>query len=74
MTTDQSEAFDAINFRTGFAAGERFASPAEVREYFRTEVLAECRPAAAAELPSQAELDAMANLVIHHGWWMTGVD
>lgn len=74
--------FDQINDATGFANGEKFSSPAEVRDYFTVDNIREMfggvvvegeRPEGEGDgciYITQGELDEMAETVIERGWWM----
>ena len=58
-----------ISDLTGFANGERFRNDAEVKDYFRAEVINDIFPD---DKPiEQAALDTMAAAVIENGWHMT---
>jgi len=57
-----------ISDLTGFDSGERFRNDAEVRDYFRADVINDIFPDD--EPIEQAALDAMAAAVIENGWHM----
>jgi hypothetical protein len=59
-----------INDATGFANGEKFDSAEEVREYFTVAAMREMFNGDQSELPTQCELDEMAEHVIVNGWHM----
>lgn len=59
--------FDRINEVTGFANGEKFTSPQQLRMYFTTDSLRMIF-GARYEPVSQSELDDMAETVLSHGW------
>lgn len=64
--------YQFISDRTAFDAGERFASPHEVRQYFTVQNMIDMfgREEAARfeELTDQSELDWMAEEVIQNKW------
>jgi hypothetical protein len=62
--------FDNINDITGFANGDRFTTPEQVRQYFTREAMIEafgphCEESA---IPTQETLNSMAELVIVKQW------
>lgn len=60
-----------ISERTGFDNGETFSSDQEVRDYFQRDELVGCiDPTSDArnDIPQQAELDEMAEMVIANRW------
>jgi hypothetical protein len=69
---DTSQRFSEINDITGFANGEKFESAQEVRQYFTRrnmfEMLGWQTPAD--QIPTQDDLDEMADIVIKHRFWM----
>ena len=64
--------FDAINDATGFAEGDKFENADQVRDYFTTENMEQIfEPFAHGDkIPTQDELNEMANAVIENGWHM----
>jgi len=60
-----------INDRTGFANGTKFIDADDVRAYFRREVMEGCFGGTDySDLPTQDELDDMAEVVIENHWHM----
>ncbi len=60
--------FDDIQETTGFASGDRFTSPDDVRACFVRAQLRACSPEWDGEFPAQDTLDQMAEIVIAHRW------
>jgi hypothetical protein len=66
--------FQEINDTTGFANGEKFESPDEVRGYFTRQNLRDMVGGFYNDenpIPTQETLDAMAETVIENRWHMT---
>lgn len=66
----KEDRFNEINDYTGFANGELFDSVEEVRQYFTRENMIDCVDLPPEELPSQEDLDEMADIVIEYHWHM----
>jgi len=59
-----------ISERTGFDKETKFADAEEVRDYFQLAVLRECYNGPVDDLPSDEELQVMAEIVIENRWHM----
>lgn len=70
QTTFREDRFGEINDYTGFANGELFESKEEIRKYFTRENMINCIDLPLSELPSQDDLDEMADMVIEYRWHM----
>lgn len=66
MTAKLMDTWQEISDATGFDAGDEFTSEQQIRDYFQREQIRGClNPVDGGhQLPSQTELDAMADIVI----------